>query len=65
MSDDQGKTVSATLETTSGYQLTALTAVAALEKSLAREVPRGFSTASQAFGAEFILTIPDTDIRWA
>jgi short subunit dehydrogenase-like uncharacterized protein len=63
-SDDQGKSVSATLETLSGYKLTTLTAVAALEKSLARQVPRGFSTASQAFGAQFILSFPDTDLRW-
>jgi short subunit dehydrogenase-like uncharacterized protein len=64
VSDDQGKSASATLETLSGYQLTALTAVAALERTLARQVPRGFSTASQAFGKEFILSFPDTDIRW-
>ncbi len=63
-SDDHGKSVSATLETSSGYHLTALTTVAALERALAREVPRGFSTASQAFGKEFILSFPDTDICW-
>ncbi len=64
VSDDQGKSVSATLETLSGYKLTALTAVAALERALNRQVPRGFSTASQAFGRDFILSFPDTDIRW-
>ncbi|MBI3839752.1 MAG: saccharopine dehydrogenase NADP-binding domain-containing protein [Planctomycetia bacterium] len=64
VSNDQGKSISATLETLSGYHLTALTAVAALERTLARQVPRGFSTASQAFGKEFILSFPDTDIRW-
>jgi short subunit dehydrogenase-like uncharacterized protein len=64
VSDDQGKSVSATLETLGGYPLTALTAVAALEKTLTREVPRGFSTASQAFGKQFILGFPQTDIRW-
>ncbi len=64
VSDDRGHDVSATVETLSGYQLTALTAVAALERSLRRETPRGFSTASQAFGKEFILDFPDTDIRW-
>jgi short subunit dehydrogenase-like uncharacterized protein len=64
VSDDHGKSVSATLETLSGYKITALTAVAALEKTLARQVPRGFSTASQAFGKEFILSFPDTDICW-
>lgn len=64
VSDDQGGSVSATLETKSGYELTALTAVAALEKSLAGEVPPGFRTASQAFGAEFILGFPGTDFAW-
>jgi short subunit dehydrogenase-like uncharacterized protein len=64
VSDDQGKSVSATLETLSGYKLTTLSAVAALEKTLAGQVPHGFSTASQAFGREFILSFPDTDICW-
>ncbi len=63
-SDDHGGSVSATLETMSGYKLTAQTAVAALQRALDRQVPRGFSTASQAFGREFILEFPDTDIRW-
>ncbi len=62
--DDQGNAVSATLETKSGYELTALTAVAALERTLAGNVPRGFSTASQAFGKDFILSFPETDIVW-
>jgi short subunit dehydrogenase-like uncharacterized protein len=62
VSDDQGKSVSATLQTLSGYELTALTAAAALKKTLAKEVPRGFSTAAQAFGKEFILSFPKTDI---
>ena len=64
VSDDHGQAVSATLETMSGYPLTALTAVAALEKTLSRQVPRGFSTASQAFGKQFILSFPDSDICW-
>lgn len=64
VSDDRGASVSATLETQSGYQLTMLTAVAALERVLAGDVPRGFVTASQAFGKEFILSFPNSDIRW-
>jgi short subunit dehydrogenase-like uncharacterized protein len=64
VTDAGGKSVSATLETLSGYHLTTLTAVAAMQRSLARQVPRGFSTASQAFGREFILSFPDTDIQW-
>jgi short subunit dehydrogenase-like uncharacterized protein len=64
VSDDRGATVSATLETLSGYHLTALTAVAALERTLPRQIPRGFSTASQAFGKDFILGFPKTDLVW-
>jgi short subunit dehydrogenase-like uncharacterized protein len=64
VSDDQGNSISATLETLSGYKLTALTAVAALERTLQHDVPRGFHTASQAFGNEFILSFPETDIAW-
>lgn len=65
VSDDHGNSLSATLETLSGYKLTALTAVAALEKTLQRDIPRGFLTASQAFGNEFILSFPETDIEWS
>lgn len=64
VSDDQGRSVSGTLETLSGYRLTALTAVAALERVLSGSVPRGFSTAAQAFGREFILGFPRTDVVW-
>jgi short subunit dehydrogenase-like uncharacterized protein len=64
VTDEHGKSVSATLEAPSGYHLTALTAVASLERALAGQVPRGFSTASQAFGAQYILSFPETDLRW-
>jgi short subunit dehydrogenase-like uncharacterized protein len=64
VTDEHGKSVSATLETLSGYHLTTLTAVASLERALAGQVPRGFSTASQAFGREYILSFPETDLRW-
>jgi len=60
----EGGALEATLQTPDGYQLTALTALASLEKVLAQEAPAGFSTPSRAFGAEFILTIPGTDLRW-
>ncbi|MER8836793.1 saccharopine dehydrogenase NADP-binding domain-containing protein [Mesorhizobium sp. M0909] len=65
VTDASGNSVSATIETLSGYHLTALTAVAAMQLAIARQVPRGFSTASQAFGREFILSFLDTDIQWA
>ena len=62
--DAQGNSLEATLQTPPAYRLTALTALASLEKVLSGEAPRGFSTPSKAFGAEFILSIPDTDLRW-
>lgn len=60
----KGAGLEATLQTPDGYHLTALAALSALEKVLAQEAPAGFSTPSKAFGAEFILTIPETDLRW-
>lgn len=62
--DPEGRTVSATLETPAGYVLTVLTALASLEHVLAGAAPAGFATPSKAFGPEFILTIPGTDVRW-
>ncbi len=63
-SDGEGRSTEATLVTASGYQLTALTALASLEKVLAGASPSGFSTPSKAFGAEFILSIAGSDLRW-
>jgi short subunit dehydrogenase-like uncharacterized protein len=63
--DAEGRAVSATLETPSGYVLTVLTALASLERVLAGAVPIGFATPSKAFRPEFILTIPGADVRWS
>jgi short subunit dehydrogenase-like uncharacterized protein len=41
-----------------GYTLTAVSAVAALERTLAGEVSPGFRTPSMAFGADFVLGFP-------
>ncbi len=62
--DQAGKEASATLETPSGYALTVSTALAALEKVLARQTLPGFSTPSRAFGPNFILAIEGTRLRW-
>jgi short subunit dehydrogenase-like uncharacterized protein len=62
-SDSEGRIVSGTLDTPSGYQLTMLTALACVEKVLAAEPPIGFATPAQAFGKELILEIPGTDLR--
>jgi short subunit dehydrogenase-like uncharacterized protein len=61
--DEAGKSVEATLTTPSGYDLTTLTALASVERVLAGNVPSGFHTPSQAFGRDFILSIPGTNYR--
>lgn len=61
--DSHGAAVEATLETLGGYPLTVLTTVTVLEKVLAGEGPKGYATPSMAFGKDFILTMPDTDLK--
>jgi short subunit dehydrogenase-like uncharacterized protein len=63
-SDTTGRAVGATLVVPSGYTLTALTALASAECVLAGNAPTGFSTPSRAFGKEFILSIPGTELEW-
>jgi short subunit dehydrogenase-like uncharacterized protein len=61
--DGQGRSVEGTLQTPGGYPLTVATALASLERLLAGEVPPGFSTPARAFGAEFILAVPETSVQ--
>jgi short subunit dehydrogenase-like uncharacterized protein len=63
-SDGRDHVVEATLETPEAYRLTVLTALAAVEQVLARGVPPGFWTPARAFGPQFIMTIPENDLRW-
>jgi short subunit dehydrogenase-like uncharacterized protein len=55
-----GRVARARLIAPDGYTLTALTAVRAAERVLARGAPAGFVTPSRAFGEHFILDIPFT-----
>lgn len=64
VTDAAGRSVEATLETPGGYPLTALCALAALERVLEGKAPSGFATPSRAFGKEFILGIAGTDLRF-
>ena len=57
--DAQGHTRVSRLKTPEGYQLTMLTALAAVEKVLRGECKPGFQTPSLAYGADFILEIPN------
>lgn len=54
-----GEAAEAWLETIEGYHLTAITSVLAVERTLGSEL-RGALTPARAFGADFVLEVPDT-----
>ena len=53
--DDSGKRVTSRMRTPEGYALTAITAIAIVQRVLAGDAPAGFKTPSLAYGADFIL----------
>lgn len=55
--DNSGKRLVSRLQSPEGYTLTALTALAIVEKVLAGQVAVGFQTPSLVYGADFILEI--------
>jgi short subunit dehydrogenase-like uncharacterized protein len=55
--DDAGQKSSSRLRGPDGYTLTAMTALAAIERVLGGAAPPGFQTPSLAYGADFILEI--------
>jgi len=57
VSDAEGRRARARLRGPEGYTMTARTAVAALEETLAGRATPGFRTPSLAFGADFVLGI--------
>lgn len=61
--DAEGKAVEATLETPGGYPLTVATSLAVIQRLLDGRGPTGFATASQAFGKDFVLEVPGTDLQ--
>jgi short subunit dehydrogenase-like uncharacterized protein len=58
VADGNGRTATARMQGPEGYTLTALTALAAVEKVLAGHAPAGFQTPSRAYGADFVLEVP-------
>lgn len=62
VTDPAGRSIEATLETPGGYPLTVATALASLERVVAGATSPGFSTPAKAFGSQFILGIPGTDV---
>ena len=57
---DAKEIVVSRLETVEGYELTARTALAAMQRVLGGGVPPGFQTPGRAFGPDFILQIEGT-----
>ncbi|MBN2475601.1 MAG: saccharopine dehydrogenase NADP-binding domain-containing protein [Pirellulales bacterium] len=64
VSNRQGDAVEATLETPGGYRLTVATALASLGRVLDRDTYPGFYTPATAFGADFILDLPEVEFAW-
>lgn len=61
VSNEKGKRIEAWLDVAEGYQFTALSAIAAVEKVLAGGVPTGVLTPAQAFGHDFVMTIDKSE----
>jgi short subunit dehydrogenase-like uncharacterized protein len=57
--DDAGRRAAARQRTPEGYTLTATSAVAIAEKVLAGHAPPGFQTPARAYGADFLLELPN------
>jgi short subunit dehydrogenase-like uncharacterized protein len=57
--DGAGRAFAARLAAPEGYTLTAHSGIRAVEKMLTGGVPVGFQTPSKAFGADFVLSLPD------
>jgi len=64
VTDNQGQTRTATMQTPDGYQLTVQTALAAVRRLLDSGLSGGFFTPTQAFGVEFVLHMDGVDFRY-
>jgi short subunit dehydrogenase-like uncharacterized protein len=60
-SDGRGQTATARLKGPEGYTLTALTALAVVERVLAGGATPGFQTPGRAFGPDFVLGVPGVE----
>lgn len=63
VSVSDGASLEGTLDVPEGYSFTARAALACAERILAGEVPPGATTPSLAFGADFVLALPDVTRR--
>lgn len=57
--DDAGNRAVSRMRGPEGYSFTMLTAIAAVKRVLAGQAPAGFQTPSLAYGADFVLEIPE------
>ncbi|MGL5939974.1 MAG: saccharopine dehydrogenase family protein [Waterburya sp.] len=57
--DETGRQIKARLEGSEAYDLTALTAIAAIKRILQGQIKLGFQTPASVYGADFILEIPE------
>ena len=60
-----GRAVEGTAVTPEGYRFTAIASVASVQRLLAQPPTPGYHTPSSAFGADFLTTLPECDIRCA
>lgn len=59
--DEQGRQCTARLRTLEGYELTATTSTAAVQRVLAGDWRAGFQTPAGQYGADFILEVAETE----
>ena len=64
VTDGDGRTAEATLETPNGYTLTVQTSLAVLKQVLDGHVAPGFFTPAKAFGSDFIRQFSDVTLEW-
>lgn len=62
VSDPAGRRCAARMRAPEGYTLTALTALAIVERVLAGQAPAGFQTPARAYGADFIRQFPGVEL---
>ncbi len=61
VTNDKGESMEACLDVAEGYQFTALSALAAVEKVLGGGIPAGVLTPAQAFGHDFVMSIESSE----
>jgi len=64
VTNSQGHTRTATMQTPDGYQLTVQATIASVKVLLNKDFPGGFFTPTQAFGTDFALQIEGVDFRY-